>query len=556
MLKPRHRSKFGKRVMNDNLVIGTPRGLLQFVTLLLKEALNTPRTAADPSWSFTLSSAELEQYTEQFVSPLVPLAHYTVEPCGLRGSHSPRCLPGERGVRIRHGQCYVGFPTTPLPSSEVQSGPLPPPEAVSFSYSPYCYAEYRYAISEVSADASIVDMAMDTVKVGANALRATELQGLVADKLFTVPAATNRTEGQHSRSDSMCPKGRLAVLSMLGSYKMDRVSDFISSFLHYSNPNCTTLVLLVTALTGVHKVADLYPGRVEVVWFTAPDSPFRPRELAGRGVVEERYEVARLWLELNHGRFRYVMNVDSRDYLFLADPLDALVRVLSQEDYIGAEFVGIVTESIALGSFGGLSVDYGDLVNQCAQEWLGLACGPKCYAHLSLMSYTNGEPYATLNSGQMLGTAIGMLHYYRFHVRMVVASKYDFSSVDQGLVTFYLHGILHYVGYPHKVLVFASSRSGFANPPQIHRLDRKLNNTAQPGNLEYRFRDCANQHIAGVHQSDRNKAADALARASPGVKESWRIWIINGSFEAYFQSAIQVPEEPKKAKRPSRGRRR
>eukprot|EP00388_Colpodella_angusta_P025570 GDKK01003045.1.p1 GENE.GDKK01003045.1~~GDKK01003045.1.p1 ORF type:complete len:152 (-),score=4.09 GDKK01003045.1:202-621(-) len=109
------------------------------------------------------------------------------------------------------------------------------------------------------------------------------------------------------------------------------------------------------------------------------------------------------------------MNVDSRDYLFLADPLDALVRVLSQEDYIGAEFVGIVTESIALGSFGGLSVDYGDLVNQCAQEWLGLACGPKCYAHLSLMSYTNGEPYATLNSGQMLGTAIGMLHYYRFH---------------------------------------------------------------------------------------------------------------------------------------------
>lgn len=578
-LKPRHRSFFGKRVMNDQILIGTPYGLFHFMDMILTEAMNTPRTSADPSWSFTLSSLKIENYTNTHVTPLLPITDYAVEDCGVHGWHSLKCLPYERGVRIRNGQCFVNYPREigPIPSSATNTLIANTPNqhlttsAVRLpSYSPYCYIEYRYAISEVPDDASIVDHALPTVKLGAEKLKNAIQKAKDSRQrhMFSVPLGTEQSLSSstdslsahlYSGKDLQCPNGTLAVLSMLGTYKMDKVSDFIAAFLHYAEPNCTKLILLVTALTGVHKVVELYPSRIEVVWYTAPNSPYTPTHLAGRGVVEERYEVAQLWLEKHIEKYRYVMNVDSRDFIFMSDPLSALHRVLSHEGFLGSEFVGIVTESIALGSFSGLSTDFGDLVNQCAQEWLRLACGPQCYAKLALMSYTNGEPFATVNSGQMLGTALGMLHYYRFHTAMVVESQYDFSSVDQGLVTFYLHGILKHVGYPHRILVFASSRSGFANPPHVHRLTWRYmitkNGTSE---LEYAFRDCSNQNIAGVHQSDRNKGADALARSSFGVKAAWAGWIANKSFEEYFQSPVQQTSSDstvKKSKRPTKKKR-
>eukprot|EP00743_Colponemidia_sp_Colp-15_P012354 GILK01014031.1.p1 GENE.GILK01014031.1~~GILK01014031.1.p1 ORF type:complete len:364 (-),score=28.60 GILK01014031.1:165-1256(-) len=352
----------------------------------------------------------------------------------------------------------------------------------------------------------------------------------ILNNVFANPSASEIDPGWGGVSD-LCPNGKLAVVSMMGGYSMTKVQDFIGSFIQFADPKCTKLVLMLKGKNGIHKAAEMYPDRVEVVDFDE-GQPFEPVEYKKRGVMDQRYEVAMLWLERHYKEYRYVMATDTRDYFYYGDPLKALVHRLNSSGYLGREFVGSVSESFALGSFSGYVNDF---INQCAIDWLQ-PCGSKCYETLNKLTYTNGDPFATVNTGNVLGTAVGLLHYYRFHIRMTIESKYGFDQVrgtDQGQFTFYVHGMLQEAKYPHTVLIFPSSRAGFtANPMPYNRIARRRR---QDGSgWEYAVKDCGGNFLASIHQSDRDKEVDALLRTQRGLSNPWRKLLDEGQFDTYF----------------------
>eukprot|EP00388_Colpodella_angusta_P000172 GDKJ01000625.1.p1 GENE.GDKJ01000625.1~~GDKJ01000625.1.p1 ORF type:complete len:203 (+),score=5.98 GDKJ01000625.1:56-610(+) len=177
------------------------------------------------------------------------------------------------------------------------------------------------------------------------------------------------------------------------------------------------------------------------------------------------------------------------------------------------------------------------------------------------MRYTNGEPLAILNCGHIIGTSLGLLHYLRFHIRMMNESGHICDGTDQGLFTYYMYGMLQEAQYPHKVLTFSSSRSGFANMPTPSRmskrmrvddpnpeeelqlqkyssvdLDRDENNTVKFNILEkeYVITDCDNNIISGLHQFDRHRDSNSLLEKNPNVWKPWVPWRNNKTFAKVF----------------------
>eukprot|EP00744_Colponema_vietnamica_P007371 GILI01010617.1.p1 GENE.GILI01010617.1~~GILI01010617.1.p1 ORF type:complete len:633 (+),score=84.39 GILI01010617.1:224-1900(+) len=506
-----HNSSLGLSVVSDHVLLGTPSALNTLMTKVLSEAVSKPRATADPSWSYIQSSPTLRQYRDAHIRPF-PKHSYRVGSC-----REPVCAPGETGVHLRSYDC---------PNTQPDGEPI---------YSPFCNFEYRHAVLEVPKDTSLKGIATDDVMNGAWKIRDAPLMRNVTEDIlnnvFANPSASEIDPGWGGVSD-LCPNGKLAVVSMMGGYSMTKVQDFIGSFIHFADPNCTKLVVMLKGKKGIHKAAELYPNRVEVIDYEE-GNPYTPVIFKDRPVIDQRYEVAKFWLEDHYKEYRYIMACDTRDYFFLGDPLEALVRRLRSSGYLGREFVGSVSESFALGSFSGYVSDF---INQCAIDWLK-PCGAHCYSHLTKMTYTNGDPYATVNSGNIVGTSVGLLHYYRFHVRMTVESKYGFDRAggnDQGIFTFYTHGMIQEANYPHTVLIFPSSRAGFsANPMPFNRIARRLR---KDGNgWDYAVKDCGGHFLASIHQSDRDGPIDSLLRSDQGIRVPWKNLIASGTFNQYFQ---------------------
>eukprot|EP00742_Colponemidia_sp_Colp-10_P018648 GILJ01021561.1.p1 GENE.GILJ01021561.1~~GILJ01021561.1.p1 ORF type:complete len:417 (-),score=44.37 GILJ01021561.1:171-1322(-) len=361
----------------------------------------------------------------------------------------------------------------------------------------------------------------------------------------------------------------MAVLTMMGGYPLSTVEGYISSFLYYANPKCVKLVMLLkdkatglhdtvdtpfttnttnssaSATTAtplpshrrnqvnIHQVADLFPDRIEAAYF-GDNHTYAPTILKGRSITDLRFEVMQLWLEMHYKEYRYILATDSKDYVFASDPLDRFTRLLADSGNLHSEFVGSVVESMAIGSFSGV---HNDAISMFAAGWMS-PCGPSCFPHLAKKSCTNGEPLGIINSGHVVASSVGMLHYTRCHLRLTVETQYKFDSVDQGLLTFYLQGLIQDAGYPHKVLLFSSSRSGFTNPTHLNRVARRRirrirnepkqteedrqpenqSNSSSDWEWEYTMMDCEMNIISGIHQSNRAKAIDPHLRNNSFLK--------------------------------------
>lgn len=506
-----HNSSAGLSVVADHVLLSTTFGLKSFMEMVLTEAVTHVRITADPSWSYIQSSAELRAYRDEYIRPF-PNPKYRVGSC-----KDPVCPEGEKGLQLRSFDCYY-------PKADGEP-----------TYNPFCNFEYRHSVLEVPKDTTLTGYATDEVMKGAHKIRdAPLMRNVTEDQLnnvFANPSAKEIDPAWGGVGSQQCPNGKLAIVSMMGGYSMNKVQDFIGSFIHFADPHCTKLVLMLKGKKGIHKSAEMYPDRVEIVDFEDGE-PFEPVIYKHRGVMDRRYEVAMFWLEQHYKEYRYVMATDTRDYFFFGDPLKALVRLLDNSGYLGKEFVGSVSESFALGSFSGYVNDF---INQCAIDWLE-PCGT-CYRALTKMTYTNGDSFATVNTGNVVGTAVGLLHYYRFHIRMTVESNYGFDKVrgtDQGLFTFYVHGMLQEANYPHKVLIFPSSRAGFtANPMPYNRIARRPRKDGT--GWEYAVKDCGGNYLASIHQSDRDNEVDKLLRTQQGLSAPWRKLMDSGEFESYFQ---------------------
>eukprot|EP00388_Colpodella_angusta_P025246 GDKK01002006.1.p1 GENE.GDKK01002006.1~~GDKK01002006.1.p1 ORF type:complete len:272 (-),score=-5.26 GDKK01002006.1:179-931(-) len=246
------------------------------------------------------------------------------------------------------------------------------------------------------------------------------------------------------------------------------------------------------------------------------------------------------------------MSIDSRDYLFRSDPLAQLVKILDQGGYKEADFVSSVGEAYPAGA----SHHPHYLVTFCLKMWTRSCGGDKCYEKIARSYFTNGEPLAVLNSGHIIGTAVGLLQYYRFHVDMMKESGHKCDQTDQGLFTYYMYGMLQEAGYPHKILVLSTSRSGFTNMPLPHRIARmEVSNGTGYRKAEYTVFDCDGNIVAGLHQYDRYTDYN-IFEGNTALSAPWQRSIDDGSFHSHFQTREPRPIVPTEATQPPKKRRR
>lgn len=382
------------------------------------------------------------------------------------------------------------------------------------NYTPYCIQPYRDAILEVPYTTTMMTYARDEILRGAHGIRDRP------EGIFAEPANITRMVSEQ------CPDGTLGVLTMMAGYTVKKVWRYIGSFISHANPNCTKLIMMVERGKNMESLLKHFSHHIELVYLE-DNSEYSPVKMRGCKPADSRFEVAQRWLEKNYQRFRYLMGTDSRDYIWLADPLAQLVRVLRQQSYDEEEFVGSVAEPYIAGAATYPSRDVTDWL----RTWLK-SCGEHCYRKISHMKFTNGEPFAVLNSGHVIGTTLGLLHYYRFHVRMMADSGHHCDGTDQGLFTYYMYGMLQEAHYPHKVLAFSSSRSGFANMPSPSRMAKR--NGTVPGEIEYTITDCNNNIFAGLHQFDRYKMDYELLENTPATLKPWQPWLKKNTFDSEF----------------------
>eukprot|EP00388_Colpodella_angusta_P019651 GDKJ01049160.1.p1 GENE.GDKJ01049160.1~~GDKJ01049160.1.p1 ORF type:complete len:387 (+),score=20.13 GDKJ01049160.1:93-1253(+) len=313
-----------------------------------------------------------------------------------------------------------------------------------------------------------------------------------------------------------CPLGLMAVVAMMAKYDLNRVKNFIGSLMLNSDPNCVRLVMFISANMNVESAVRAFPGRVEAVRVhnckgSECDSDYFPQTLSHCTPSDSRYEVMQLWLEKNHHRFHFILSVDSRDYMWMADPYKQLLKVLGTFEKENGrdlatgdpvEFVASVAENFAAGGASHPQFSASGFL----RRWLS-SCSHNCFRGIGKMKFTNGDPVAILNSGHIIGTSVGLLDYYRFHIKMMKESGHNCDGTDQGLFTYYIYGMLQEAHYPHKILVFSSSNSGFANLPPPQRMSRRLKAANlpkdNPDSYEYTVLDCSGHIIAGLHQYDR-----------------------------------------------------
>lgn len=338
VLESYHNSKPGAEVINDHFLFSTPTGLNAIVRVVLgavsRQLQGTMRRGADPSWSYLRSDPDAQRYATEVVRK-------------YRFVEKDTCVLGEticsattKGVTLGNFYCY---------KADNSGNPL---------YSPYCYLEHRYPVWEVPPSVSLASVATPKIMSAVKTLKEARGKGGVND-VFSNPSASDTDRD----ASPECPNGKLAVLTMMGGYTMDRVKEYIGSFLFYADPKCTKLVLLLKERTGIHKVAEMYPRRVEVVFYT---EEFIPKTWIKRGIIDQRHEVVLNWLEKNYKGFRYIMANDSKDIVYLSDPLKQLIATLSEGGFLNTEFAGSVVESFGSGSFSWS--DEG--INMAQKKWM------------------------------------------------------------------------------------------------------------------------------------------------------------------------------------------
>ena len=543
-----HFSSFHQQIVNDDLVVGAPVGLNFMMSRVIQHAESKPRIITDPSWATLWLAPALARFRARNLRPLSSIDPSFENLYDHRSCHAPRCGPREKGVRTQDRHCFKGH------------------EGDTIAYSPFCYMTYRGAVSEVPRDGSISleNVAEANIIEGIHAIKNAQ-PGSVND-VYSSPSAEEVRSRVAAREwggfSDRCPHGKMAVLSMVGSYGLGSVRDFLGAYLHSADPHCTRLVLMLKWAavkdarrweTEIGEVATNHTPRIELVVYTESDADaaaargalsFKPnewsnrddarvktgempvinlvevRDYRGRTYVDLRFEVAREWLERNYKDYRYASNIDSRDLIITGDPLKQVVRVLnnsrpvdgSAPSYLGEEFIGAVSEFYPLGSF----TTFNEWASYWAPIWVS-PCGPQCFPYLTRQSFTNGEPLAIINSGSLIGTTIGLLKYYRMHVRMTTESKWQFTHSDQGIFTFYYYAALADTKYPHRILALHSSRSGFANPVHFDKITRRK--AAGATEYEYAMEDCLGQRVVQIHQADRDPRADNILRSSPWIKD-------------------------------------
>lgn len=556
----------GPLVPKDDILVGTPHGIHYISAMLLKHAAFGPRRLAFPSWSYFQTIPIISKHIRPF-SDLGPDRGAAYSEMSCSDPVYP-CTNLKGGVRSQHHFCFR-IHSDESAAAEMErfqspeKNPRSLPETGEFSvgikkgdpyYSPYCYMSYRHAVSEVPRDGSV---SLQWVADPQNMLAASAIKNAISgheNDIYSDPPQQTIAENVALRKwggfSDECPDGKMAVMSMLGTYTLKKVRPFIGSFLLTAD-KCVKLVIflkwtapasdLIAARTLTRpftSLAEKYPTRIEVVWYVeiernatevqqtvsnlldahnrndkanehrrAGISLISLKHYSGRHFVDQRFELAKEWLEINYKDYRYASNVDSRDLIFHRDPLGQLLKVLRENgpvgeegSYIGREFAGAISEAYPLGSFS----TFHEGTTKCAMDWI-TPCGVNCFQYLNRQSFTNGEPFAVINSGNLVGTTVGLMHYYRAHVRMTIESNYQFTHSDQGMFTFYFYGALADTGFPHRLLAMHASRSGFSNPPHFGRIIKSLEDPQ-----EYTSVDCAGNHVSIVHQADRDPKAEEL----------------------------------------------
>lgn len=490
----------------DHFMAGTPKSLNAYMATLLRHASSQP--PSNPQASFVhAESTEVAEYVRSHVRQLEPRDRYAVAQCKyyLIDDNST-CLSCRRGTHT-----LITGTSRCLRKAD---GRIP-------NYTPYCKEPYRYPVMEVPTNMTLQDYASEDVMDAARRLRT---KGLFEE------APTNFTATASER----CPNGQLGIITMMTGYHMSQVRGFVGSFISHSDPHCTVMIAIVNPGDGLEGIAELYPNRVEVV-LMIKTSEYYPRDLKHCPSADRRFGVVLRWLSKHHRRFRYIMSIDSRDYLFLADPYAQLLRVLSESGHSQHDFVSAVSEAYPAG--GSTHPHY--LVSHYVKKWVQ-SCGDKCYERIARSTFVNGEPLSVINSGHIIGTSIGLLHYYRFHVNMMKETGLRCGIVgeDQGRFTFYMYGMLQEAHYPHKILVLSSSRSGFANMPLPYRISRKEVNYLGAYKTEYNIVDCNENIIAGLHQFDRYKDFKLLEQ-NTAMSAPWRRLLDDGTFGKFFQRKLE-----------------
>lgn len=514
----------------DSFVAATSiRGLVKFASLLLSEHPKHERDEPRAPYDLFRLFDVIKQYLNTNLVEMSPINLYSVADCHSYLPDIPSCLTCEAARLVVGTASCVRRVQYEIPN-----------------YTPYCLQPYRDAILEVPYKTSMVSHAGKNILAGAHMIR---------DKpegIFSEPADPSRSV------TAQCPYGTLGIVSMMAGYDIQVVHRFIGSYLSNADPICAKLIMIIKPDHGLESVAKHFPNRVEFVLLNE-SSEYYPVKLRGCKPADSRFEVAQRWLEKNYHRFRYVIAPDSRDYVWQADPFAQLIKILERQGYTDDEFIASVAEPYVVG---GTTYPSG-IVSLFLRLWIG-SCGQHCFRKISKLRYTNGDPFAVLNSGHIIGTSLGLLHYFRFHVRMMNESGHKCDGTDQGLFTYYMYGMLQEAHYPHKVLVFSSSRSGFANMPPPARVAKRIrtdnpvdpevemvldyysqegfpmqdrfdNLTVHPNLLdrEYMITDCDNNIIAGLHQFDRYSENFYIER-NPKVWRPWAAWKHNKTFLETF----------------------
>ena len=351
-----------------------------------------------------------------------------------------------------------------------------------------------------------------------------------------------------------------AVLSIAAGYSPAKVMLFIRSFLA-SVDESTVLVLFVSdaaayaqALGGNVTTAAGRPNgqaRVELV-DVAQLMPLV--KLAQHcGPAEYRFELLAVWLtsppppsQLSNGeqksgggggkrrnvdRFDYLLLIDSRDAFFQADPFSAL-----RADFVPSvaattdspspsqldrprDFVVDIAEAFYAGSEDLiLSVVYGK-----NQEWLKTVCGKSCFVHVTertlgsgggsnlTLSPLGGEAMPFVNSGQVLGSAQGMLDLFVLMSDSMHSGWDDRRSClpDQAVMMLLFAGGFSVARFPHLVGFLTAERSRFRNL------------AASPSHLRWnenrRLVNCNGEVYAVVHQLDRHPNLLQVAASNFGL---------------------------------------
>jgi hypothetical protein len=339
------------------------------------------------------------------------------------------------------------------------------------------------------------------------------------DKAPPPPAATGAAAGTKKN----------AVLSVAVNYGPDQIDFFMRTFLKYTDPATTTLVLFVNGHDVPRfqsKVAEWSGAAGHVEYVDVPGLRGSMQDYIGDrcGPGDARAEMLAHWLHQpasgsgveglrNVDRWVHLMIIDSRDAVFQCDPFAALQGNALLQTALAAEqatrasstapvgFVLDVVESYQLGS----PDFYKPIIHGINADWTQRVCGRACGNLIcgTTFAYTEleAEPFPVVNSGHMIGSSVAMLDMLTL---MKVSMRARLQTLgecppDQGMMHVLFGGGFAIAAFPHLTGALTPERSQFMNAPRTR--------TQLRFNAEGKLVNCYGQVYAVVHQLDREMPA-------------------------------------------------